>query len=376
MDTAHALRDLQKTGVCWQLRLLPGNQWRHPQKTIVLGGLGSIVEFWEAIERSGRTQSWKLKVVLVGAVRAGKTSLARGMVHGEPRLCDEDDRTKGVDVHLDERCKPDASGKLELVFWDFAGHSEYHSTHQLFLSEGALHLLVVDLKRFSENPRERGDLVGIWLDALQCRVPGAKVLVIANVLDGWVGDHETILGELRGVVEEHVKLKDAEPEPASQHSSTSSEMPPNLVVLDVKAVCAADAGSLIGLREKLVDLASRGDLFPSVGQVLPLSWVRVRAVLEAKRSGNDPVSEASRIGAGAGKFLAAPGRPGVGSRFLRWEDCLREWERVVRALKLEEEIGVTLRDQFSRAINMGGEAGRAGKEEAVFKVGDETGYRV
>lgn len=133
---AQALRILQKKKMNpLHIYLFPGNPWRHPPEAIVKGGVDSIVEYWEAIERSVATQSWKLKVVLVGAVRAGKTSLARGMLHGEPRLCDEDDRTKGVDVHLDEPCKPDDSGKLELVFWDFAGHSEYYSTHQLFLSE-------------------------------------------------------------------------------------------------------------------------------------------------------------------------------------------------------------------------------------------------
>lgn len=316
--TAQALQDLQKnTGGRLQLKLFPGNQWRYPQEDIVQGGFGSVVEYWQAIERSGATRSWKLKVVLVGAVRAGKTSLARGMVHGEPRLCDEDDRTKGVDVHLDEPCKPDDLGKLELVFWDFAGHSEYYSTHQLFLSEGALHLLVVDLKRFSENPSERGDLVGIWLDALQCRVPGAKVLVIANVFDGWEGDHETILGELRSAVMGHLIAKDAELETARQHSSTTSETPPTLVVLGVEAVSAADAESLVDLRGKLVDLASRKGLFPSVGQVLPVSWERVRAVLEAKRAGNDPDSGASRIGADSDGFPAVPGRSGVAVRFLR-----------------------------------------------------------
>ena len=51
--------------------------------------------YWGAIVRSGAIVSWKLKVVLVGAVRAGKTSLVNGMIHGEPHLCHEDDRTKG-----------------------------------------------------------------------------------------------------------------------------------------------------------------------------------------------------------------------------------------------------------------------------------------
>lgn len=86
-------------------------------------------------------------------------------------------------------------------------------------------MLVVDLKRFSENPSERGDLVGIWLDALQCRVPGATVLVVANVFDGWVADDESILDELRTAVTGHIHANDANLETARQHSSRSLAMP-------------------------------------------------------------------------------------------------------------------------------------------------------
>lgn len=104
------------------------------------------------------------------------------MVHEEARLCDGDDCTKDVDVHLDKLCKLDALDMLELLFWDFAGHSDYYAIHQLLLS-GALHLVVVYLKWFSENTSSRGDPVDVWLDALQCRVPEANVLIAADQFD-------------------------------------------------------------------------------------------------------------------------------------------------------------------------------------------------
>ncbi|CAM9766613.1 unnamed protein product, partial [Sphacelaria rigidula] len=65
--------------------------------------------------------------------------------------------------------------------------------HQLFLTEGALQLLVVDLDKYSRDTSCRGDTVYIWLDALLCRLPGCSVLVVAT--------HTDLFGENRGQVE-------------------------------------------------------------------------------------------------------------------------------------------------------------------------------
>lgn len=85
-DTAQGLQALVHLT---KLQLVPGNRWKNPPEDIVRKGLGEIVRYLETVAYFGAVESWKLKVVLVGAVKAGKTSLVRGMIHGEPRLCDE-----------------------------------------------------------------------------------------------------------------------------------------------------------------------------------------------------------------------------------------------------------------------------------------------
>lgn len=102
---------------------LQNNPWASPPTDVVSGGgLNSIVSYWEAIARSGFIVSWKLKVVLVGVVViSGKTSLVNGMTHGESRLSREDDRTKGVDVHVAEPYKPDAGQEHGLIFFTLLG---------------------------------------------------------------------------------------------------------------------------------------------------------------------------------------------------------------------------------------------------------------
>ena len=255
--------------------------------------------FQEATTRSGTTNSWRLKVVVVGEVCAGKTSLIRGMIENKPLLCLEDDRTKGVDVHMSTPVKASRMAQLEMVFWDFAGHSDYYSIHQLFLSKGALYLLVVDIKRFAEEPLEsRGDLIFVWLDALLSRVPGCNLLVVATQIDKLDGDNFDILKEnLENAVKDHLQTKKKEHRRTKAKQNTGSVIEfMTLVFHGVVTVSGAEEPSLLCLREKLDSLVMNNrDLFPSMGSEVPVSWARASAALHAKRIGLDPYREAWRV---------------------------------------------------------------------------------
>lgn len=108
---------------------LSQNPWETPSRRVVQGGWDQIISFYEGVSQSGGEVVPNLKVVLVGTVRAGKTTLARGLLEGEiaqePPL-----RTRGVDVHI-QPWVPDFDPPLEVVIWDFAGHDDYYSTHQV-----------------------------------------------------------------------------------------------------------------------------------------------------------------------------------------------------------------------------------------------------
>lgn len=109
---------------------LDDNPWEDPSWEVVKGGWQQIIGYCEALERSGVTDTHRLKVVLVGAVRAGKTTLARGLRKGRAAPTADSERTRGVDVHI-KPWRPDPTGPLEVVMWDFAGHADYYSTHQV-----------------------------------------------------------------------------------------------------------------------------------------------------------------------------------------------------------------------------------------------------
>lgn len=111
------------------------NPWEEPAPEAVKGGRSKdgwkhIVDFYEARERSGTAAVHKLKVVIVGAIFAGKTTLARGLREGKPVPTREDERTRGVDVHISP-WRPHDNNPLEVSLWDFAGHAGYYSTHQV-----------------------------------------------------------------------------------------------------------------------------------------------------------------------------------------------------------------------------------------------------
>lgn len=115
--------------------LLEGNCWTKPPSDVVQGGWANIIRYYEALERSGATSSHRLKVVLVGAVCAGKTTLTRGLLQGGHTATVESECIRGGDIHITP-WRPNPSQPLEVVIWDLAGHPDYYPTHQVTADTG------------------------------------------------------------------------------------------------------------------------------------------------------------------------------------------------------------------------------------------------
>ncbi|CAN0337242.1 unnamed protein product, partial [Ectocarpus sp. 13 AM-2016] len=188
---------------------LEHNRWKNPPWQVIHGGWYQVISFYEGLAQSGGVAVVpSLKVVLVGAVHAGKTTLTRGLLDGKLAKVPPP-RTRGVDVHINP-WTPNFDPPVEVVIWDFAGHDDYYSTHQLFLTSGSLHVLVVDLHKFVYDPSSTGDTVYVWLDSLLCRVPGSVVLVVATHADAFGDNHErsaAALSKLEATIHEHLKEK-------------------------------------------------------------------------------------------------------------------------------------------------------------------------
>ena len=94
------------------------------------------------------------------------------------RTC-RDESTVGVDISEWSYRSSFNKPKFHLSIWDFAGQEEYYATHQCFLSQESLYLLLFNLKHGREGVRE----LEPWLNNLALRVPRSCVIIVGTHLD-------------------------------------------------------------------------------------------------------------------------------------------------------------------------------------------------
>lgn len=70
---------------------------------------------------------------------------------------------------------------VTLSTWDFGGQAIYYSTHQFFLSDQAVFLVVWDL-RYEEDVSH----VGFWLQSIQSRARNASVIIVGTHVDDFL----------------------------------------------------------------------------------------------------------------------------------------------------------------------------------------------
>ena len=118
---------------------------------------------------------YRMKLVLVGMQNRGKTTLAARL---EGRECGNES-TVGVDIS-DWEYKPTIMKKsFSFSVWDFGGQEEYYATHQCFLSEGSIYLLVFSVT----SGNIALDEVRSWLTNIALRTPGSCIHIVGTHLD-------------------------------------------------------------------------------------------------------------------------------------------------------------------------------------------------
>ncbi|MET7485486.1 COR domain-containing protein [Streptomyces sp. NPDC005538] len=192
------------------------------------------------------TPQWSSKIVVVGEGRAGKTSLLKA-VRGEPFDRNENS-THGLSVG--DLCFPHpapehADVTMNLATWDFGGQEIYHATHQFFLTDRSLFVLVWDAQVGWEASK-----LYYWLDMIKARAPRAPVVLVAT----------------------HLGPRPAELPLAELHAAY-----PGMIVDSL----AADSETHVGIDEVVACLAREAARLPLMGVRWPDSWLRASEAVRA-----------------------------------------------------------------------------------------------
>jgi hypothetical protein len=139
-------------------------------------GAEAFLRYLESIEaRAAHPRT--VKLVLLGEPEAGKTTLLEAL-KGNPYPCDPDRKeTLGVNVAIVDKKSPRDGQTLHLSVWDFAGQHMEHATHQPFLTENAVFLILWNA-RMGTGAGKRD--LWYWLELLKMRVREPKFLLVAT----------------------------------------------------------------------------------------------------------------------------------------------------------------------------------------------------
>ncbi|MEG5188612.1 MULTISPECIES: leucine-rich repeat protein, partial [unclassified Microcoleus] len=143
----------------------------------ILGGKGfskcAILDFYFQTRDPDATEELnEAKLLIVGEGEAGKTTLANKLLNPNYKLKEREPSTEGIDVMRWEF--PQANGKpFRIHLWDFGGQEIYHATHEFFLTERSLYVLLVDNRR--QNPN-----LCYWLSIVELLSNASPVFLVQN----------------------------------------------------------------------------------------------------------------------------------------------------------------------------------------------------
>ncbi len=139
------------------------------------GNPRAVLDYYFTTRDPNQAQDlYEAKLILVGEGGSGKTSLANKLINPDYDLKPEteDTSTEGIDILKWEFTG--TNGKdYKIHIWDFGGQEIYHQTHQFFLTDRSLYLLVADSrKEDTDHP--------YWLNIIRLLSNHSPTLLVQN----------------------------------------------------------------------------------------------------------------------------------------------------------------------------------------------------
>jgi internalin A len=204
------------------------------------------------------------RVIVIGDGGAGKTSLVRALLHGEPAR-ESEDSTRDVVVEdwpdLELR-QPGSRAKqaVSVHLWDFGGQEAMHAAHPYFFTTRTLYLVVATARDVGVEDR-----IAYWLKMVAMHGPGARALVAVNKIDQHPMDIKQ--GELCASHQDNLR---ADPAKAFYPISCKGRM---------KGVSTLRKAILWELQA-----------MDQVWSLVPAEWMAAKTALERRKQENDTLS--------------------------------------------------------------------------------------
>ena len=147
-----------------------GNPLAYPPTEIIAKGRQALRDYFNAAKEPERKIN-EVKVLLVGDGGAGKTSLMKRIAGKD--FDPHESQTHGINL-LDHTLIIDDE-LITAHLWDFGGQEIMHATHQFFLSQRALYILVIDGRK--------DEKAEYWLKHIESFGGKSPVLVVINKMD-------------------------------------------------------------------------------------------------------------------------------------------------------------------------------------------------
>ena len=252
-------------------------------------GISSIRKYLDELESEGGVRRGRIKILVMGITKAGKTSLVEALESGNPFLAEPDERTVGVEettMKLDD--------KIECKLLDCGGHKAYMLTNQLMVSDNSLALIVVDGSLYQFTAQCFHYNIGDFLQTLYERNSRAHVAVVVSKVDLMVDMsreemsrkwNEHLHTRLRQFLEiRQVQIKRMAATIAAGDSHENKYVSERLqffesqrITVEEKVILtsAATHEGVVSLKDRLRQLCVDERLLPSLHTELPSSWVTV-----------------------------------------------------------------------------------------------------
>ncbi|HEX8472611.1 MAG TPA: leucine-rich repeat domain-containing protein, partial [Pyrinomonadaceae bacterium] len=122
--------------------------------------------------RGGPRPLNEAKLILLGRGAVGKTSLVNRLLHNQFRFGEE--KTEGIRI-TEWPLRLNGNEDVRLNVWDFGGQEIMHATHQFFLTQRSLYLLVLNGRAGGEEADAE-----YWLKLIESFGDESPVIVVLN----------------------------------------------------------------------------------------------------------------------------------------------------------------------------------------------------